>query len=220
MALRVEAWNGEPKGLSDLPASGQRRDFVARQATLHRRHDGLRPDQRIDPGDEITQRSEGPANDQVGALHLAMRQTFYPLGVNLDVCERQLQDTLTEEGRFLSDWFDQMNDRLRPGNRQHDSRQAPTAADVDDRRERPLIGQRTDDRETVEQMLDQHRIRIADGGQVVDGIPLRQQAEVIKQSTTGGVVQRQAERVKAAIERLAQHDAIERGVGFATAARI
>ena len=108
------------------------------------------------------------------------------------IAETQFEPRLREEGALLLYRVDQRHPRLWRRNRQHHARQAAAAADIKDPRRRPR-GDADDmrhQRQRVEQMVRQHVIGAADGGQVVCRVPPCEQTRKRRQPCQLRLVER------------------------------
>jgi hypothetical protein len=105
---------------------------------------------------------------------------------DLDILEPQLEDRLTDESELLLVAVQQPKAPVRLDDRQRQTGKTGTGSEVQD----VLAEEEGRDREAVEQVPRDHFGRIADGGQIVGAVPMRQQIDEVEQTLSCRLVGR------------------------------
>jgi len=176
MPLRRQ--EGHLKGFDlDLAMSGQLGTLRLETGTLalHGHQQRRRPDQTGSSIDKVSHRGEGPADHQIDLPS----QRLGTSRKHLDVCKCQLRARLPLERDFLANWFDREHFGSRKNNGKRQSRQACARSNISDRctGQIDMPTQRCDDCQRIEQVLDQHLIRVPDSREVVNRAPFAYQGQ-------------------------------------------
>ena len=95
-----------------------------------------------------------------------------------DIAQLELTHRFTQKTRFLAVALYQGDVQRRGSNRQRDAGQAGAGAQIG---QAVQITHKRLHRQRIQHMLDQHLVRVTDRGEVIGGIPTRQQHQIVQQ---------------------------------------
>ncbi len=95
-----------------------------------------------------------------------------------DIAQLELTHRFAQKARFLAVALHQGDVQAGGGNRQRNAGQAGAGAQIGQAVQR---AHKRLHRQRIQHMLDQHLVRVADRGEVVGGIPARQQRQIVQQ---------------------------------------